>query len=444
MRQRIAVFFVLAMAVALAGMAAAAYVVAGHEFNSALKLSLRSQATRIVRQYPADPAVATSSGACEYLAAPSCVQVVHADGTLESDVPLPVEDGTHYVASGSEDAFFSEFTMHGNRMLMYTAQLRPGSAVQVAQRADTVDTGQRRVGIALLLAAGFGLVLAAGIGVVLARRALTPVATLTTAAERVARTRDPAQHIAVTGSDELARLATTFNTMLDELDAALRAERDSRAAQQRLIADASHELRTPLTALGTDIGLLQRASRLSPAQLEETAAALRTQSEELSGLVTDLIDLARADDPDAAQDPLEDLRLDTLVADRLEVARRHWPAIAFDAELQPVTIAGAPPRLARAITNLLDNAAKFSPPGGTVRVSVRDRELIVQDAGPGIDPADLPHVFDRFYRSATARSTSGHGLGLAIVAQVAGLHAATVRAESEPGHGARFVLAFPD
>ncbi|MBF6181083.1 HAMP domain-containing histidine kinase [Nocardia otitidiscaviarum] len=321
LRGRIAAFFVLAMAAALAGMAAAAYLVVGHQLHSALDTGLRREATRITRQFATEPAVAALSGPCRYLAAPSCVQVVTADGIVESDTrpedTLPVDDRTRAVANGSAAAYFSDFTTDGLPMRMYTAPLRPGSAVQVAQRADTVSTGQRRVGLALLAAAGVGTLLAAVIGTTLARRALAPVETLTRAAEEVARTRNPDRHIAITGSDELARLAASVNTMLDELDAALTAERDARAAQRRLVADASHELRTPLTALRTDIDLLRRARRLSPEHLDETAAALRVRAEELSGLVTDLIDLARDDDPTAPRAPFEDLRADTLV--------RDWP-----------------------------------------------------------------------------------------------------------------------
>ncbi|MGW4532448.1 sensor histidine kinase [Nocardia sp. NPDC004340] len=434
------------MGLALAGMAAAAYVVAGHELNSTLDVGLRRQATRIVRQFPVEPTVAAVSGPCEYLAAPSCVQVVGADGQIRSEhLPgssLPVDDEVRAVAAGSEGAFFRDLTLDGYPMRMYTTQLEPGAAVQVAQRSDFVDNGRRRVGLALLAAAAAGLLLAGAIGTVLARRALAPVAALTEAAEEVARTRDPSHHIAVTGSDELSRLAVSVNTMLDELDGALTAERHSRTAQQRLVADASHELRTPLTALRTNIDLLGRADRLTPEQLDETVSALSVQSTELSGLVTDLIDLARADDPDAVPESLEDLRLDLLTADCVATARKHWPGIIFADDLRPVTVQGAPARLVRAVTNLLDNAAKFSPPGGTVSVTVAANRISVRDNGPGIQPDDLPHVFDRFYRSSAARSTPGHGLGLAIVAQVAALHGARPEIESSPGSTV-VTLSFP-
>ncbi|MFJ4657187.1 sensor histidine kinase [Nocardia sp. NPDC088792] len=447
LRGRIAVFFVLAMALALAGMGTAAYIVVGHELNSALDLGLRRQATRIVRQFPVEPSVATLSGSCRYLAAPSCVQVVNAGGAIESedqpDATLPVSAETRAVAAGSAPPFLSDVTVDGFRLRMYTEQLQPGRAVQVAQRSDTVDTGLRRMGLALLTAALAGTALATVVGVVLARRALAPVAALTEAAERVARTRDPDQQITVTGSDELARLAVSINTMLSELDSALTGEREARAAQQRLIADASHELRTPLTVLRTEIDLLCRADRIAPEQLAETAAALRVQSEELSGLVGDLIDLARADDPGAIREPLEDLRLDSLVASCVETARRHWPAIDFETDLEPATVQGVHRALSRAVTNLLDNAAKFSPAGATVTVTVGDDRLTVRDNGPGIASEDLPHVFDRFYRSASARATAGHGLGLAIVAHVAESHGAQVTVDSAPGRGTEFRLGFP-
>ncbi|QIS07434.1 HAMP domain-containing protein [Nocardia brasiliensis] len=447
LRARVALFCVAAIAVALAGMGVAAYVVVAHELDSSLDLGLRREATRIVRTVGVDADVATASGPCRYLTAPSCVQVVAADGRIESEhdpgLSLPVDRATEEVAAGTRAAFFSDVQLGGYPLRMYTAPLRSGSAVQIARRADPVDTSLRRVGYALLAAAGIGTALALGAGLVVARRAVGPVSALTAAAEHIATTRDPRQHITVTGPTELRSLAGSFNAMLDELDQALCAEREARAAQHRLIADASHELRTPLTALRTNIELLGRASRMSAEQLDDTAAALRAQSAELSGLVTDLIELARADDPAAIAEPFEDLRLDTLVAECLRAAERHWPTITFISDLRPTVVHGVPGRLARAITNLLDNAAKFSAPQGIVRVELRDAELTVRDHGPGIALDDLPHIFDRFYRATNGRGKTGHGLGLAIVKQVADLHGATVRAQSASEGGAIFRLSFP-
>ncbi|MFI5777637.1 ATP-binding protein [Nocardia sp. NPDC051570] len=447
LRTRIAVYFVIAMVLALAGMGVAAYVVVGHELGRAVDIGLRREATRLTRQFAADPDIATMSGPCRYLAAPSCVQVVAADGRVESEhepgLALPVDAETRSVATGSAPARFDDIVFDGQRMRMYTAPLRPGTAVQVAQRSDQIDTGMRRVALALTAAAAVGTLLAIAVGRIAARRALAPIRTLTRAAERVAATRDPGNPIPITGSDELATLATSFNTMLDALDQALTAERESRAAQQRLIADASHELRTPLTALRTNIDLLRRADRLTPDQLAATAAALHGPATELSGLVADLIDLARADDPRAPAEPFEDLRWDTLVAQRVEVARTHWPAVVFETDLEPATISGSPTRLARAVTNLLDNAAKFSPPDRIVHVELRAGALTVRDHGPGIAAEDLPYIFDRFYRSRAARGKPGHGLGLAIVAQVAAQHGARVSAATDPDGGAVLRFEFP-
>lgn len=447
LRARVALFCVVAIAVALAGMGVAAYVVVAHELDSSLDLGLRREATRIGRTAGADADVATASGPCRYLTAPSCVQVVAADGRIESEhdpaQSLPVDRATEEVAAGTRAAFFSDIRLGDHPLRMYTAPLRSGSAVQIAQRADPVDTSLRRVGYALLAAAGIGTLVAVAAGLVVARRAVEPVTALTAAAEHIATTRDPRQHITVRGPVELRSLATSFNAMLDELDQALTAERAARAAQHRLIADASHELRTPLTALRTNIELLGRASRMSADQLDETATALRAQSAELSGLVTDLIELARADDPAAVPEPFEDLRLDTLVTECLRAAERHWPAMTFTSDLHPTVVHGVPGRLARAITNLLDNAAKFSAPQGIVRVTLHDGELTVRDHGPGISLDDLPHIFDRFYRCTDGRGKPGHGLGLAIVKQVADLHGATVTAQSAYDGGAIFRFRLP-
>jgi two-component system sensor histidine kinase MprB len=224
-------------------------------------------------------------------------------------------------------------------------------------------------------------------------------------------------------------------------------------ARRRLVADASHELRTPLTALRTNAELLARADRLTPQQLNRASTALQRQIREITSLVNDLIELAREEEPTPL---LETVRLDLLAQHCLDAARHHWPAVAFTAELAPgVTVQGVPARLSRLLANLLDNAAKFSPPGGPVELALVERalvppdgtaadpptlELTVRDHGPGIAPEDLPHVFDRFYRATTARALPGSGLGLAMAQQIAHAHHATLTAEQAPGGGACFRL----
>jgi two-component system sensor histidine kinase MprB len=222
--------------------------------------------------------------------------------------------------------------------------------------------------------------------------------------------------------------------MLEALD-------ESQRSQRRLVADASHELRTPLTSLRTNLEVLGTPGALPEADRERLRADLVAQIEELGELVGDLIELARDGEPNG--EPHEPLRLDELVAAAVERARRHAPGVEFTPELEPCEVTGARGRLDRAIANLLDNAAKWSPPGGTVDVVLRDGELTVRDRGPGIAAGDLPHVFDRFYRATAARGCAGSGLGLAIVRQVAEHHGGTVRAEAAPGGGALLRLALP-
>ncbi|EQD81344.1 ATP-binding protein [Saccharopolyspora erythraea D] len=443
LRARIAVAAALAVAVAVSAMAVAGYAIVAHELDRSLNLGLQREVTRLVRQEQARPGSWSPSGPCVFLAAPACVQRVAADGRVESDYALPVDDGARAVAAGTRSAYYRDVTLEGYPVRVLTAPLATGTAVQVAVRSDRNAESLNRIGVAFLLAGLAGAGLAAGAGFVVARTGLAPVAALTATAERVARTRDPDQRIEVTGTDELARLATSFNTMLVELRHALDTAQRSLTAQRRLVADASHELRTPLTGLRTNIDLLARAERLTPRQRFDTVEALRVKGTELTGLVNDLIDLARGDDPEAPAEAVEDVALDRLVADCARRAEGHWPRITFESRLDAAIVEGAPARLARAVTNLLDNAAKFSPQGGVVEVVLRGRELTIRDHGPGIPAEDAEHVFDRFYRAASARGLPGSGLGLAIVRQVADAHGATVTAEAPEGGGTAMRMRFP-
>jgi two-component system sensor histidine kinase MprB len=236
-----------------------------------------------------------------------------------------------------------------------------------------------------------------------------------------------------TGSDELGRLAKSFNSMLEALD-------DSLKSQRQLVADASHELRTPLTSLRTNIEVLARADKLPDSEREELLRDLTNQISELSGLVGDLIDLARDDEPDIG---VEDLRLDLLVASAVHRVKTHWSEVEFVTKLEPTVVRGAGARLDRAVGNLLDNAAKWSPPGRAVEVEVSGGEVSVRDHGPGIDEADLPHIFDRFYRASSARALPGSGLGLAIVRRVAESHGGSVTAHKAEGGGTTVRLSLP-
>jgi len=362
-------------------------------------------------------------------------QVVRPDGTVvrpRGAFRLPVDERAVEVARGERKAFFTDATIGGVHARVYTARLSTGDALQAVRPLEEVDSTLRELAFALVLISLGGIALAVWLGRLVARAALTPVKQLTKAAEHVARTRDLSRRIHSEGTDELSRLGASFNTMLEALA-------DAERSQRQLVADASHELRTPLTSLRTNIEVLS-SGMLPPDDQERLLRDLVAQLDELTVLVADLVDLARGDEPDAA---VEDVRLDALVADAVERARRHAADKVFFTDLRPCLVEGVPGRLDRAVTNLLDNAAKWSPPGGQIEVTVHDGELRVRDHGPGIADSDLPYVFDRFYRAPAARGLPGSGLGLAIVRQVAESHGGTVTAERPNGGGASMRLKLP-
>src|SRR5437764_139457 len=231
--------------------------------------------------------------------------------------------------------------------------------------------------------------------------------------------------VAAGGHDEVGRLASSFNTMLGALE-------ESTRAQRQLVADASHELRTPLTSLRTNIEVLAGERSLPPGERERLLTDVVEQLGEMTTLVAELIELARGEREPAHP---EEVRLDLVAADAVERTRRNRPGITFTTDLEETVVHGVPATIERAVANLLDNAAKWSPPGGQVEVVVRDGEVTVRDHGPGIDEEDLPYVFDRFYRASSARGMSGSGLGLAIVRQVAEAHGGDVVAERPEGGG---------
>jgi two-component system sensor histidine kinase MprB len=288
----------------------------------------------------------------------------------------------------------------------------------------------------LFVGAG-GIIIAAVAGLLVARAGLRPVERLTQAAERVGRTGELTP-IEVESADELGRLARSFNEMLSAVET-------SRALQRQLVADAGHELRTPLTSLRTNLDLLAQSNAagdrgLALADREALLGDVRAQVEELSGLVADLVELARDDRPAANA---EELDLAAIVERAIERVRRRAPGVSFTVDLHGWLVLGEATALERAVTNLLDNAVKWSPPGGDVMVSLDNGRLRVADSGPGIADADLPHVFDRFYRSTDARGMPGSGLGLAIVRQAAQRHGGSVSAGRAPAGGALMILDLP-
>jgi two-component system sensor histidine kinase MprB len=285
-----------------------------------------------------------------------------------------------------------------------------------------------------------GIALAAVLGRMAARRVLAPLSEVTQTAAVIGETDDLSLRLAVHAEDEVGQLARRFNAMLDRLSSSRAALDDSVRSQRQLVADASHELRTPVTSLRTNIEVLLAGGELGDEERRHLLDDVVEQSEELSQLVSDLIEVARGDLP---EDSTEDIRLDHVVEEAVARAQRHTPGTAFNADLRPATVRGNADRLSRAVNNLLDNAARHNHPGQPVEVAVDPEGVRVRDHGSGIRPEDLPYIFDRFYRGENSRAAQGSGLGLAIVRQVAESHRGSVSAANAPDGGAVFTLRLP-
>jgi two-component system sensor histidine kinase MprB len=372
-------------------------------------------------------------------------QVVAAGGrVLARSVPnitLPVDQRTLALARNGGQPFFRNVFVHGAHLRVLSEPYGAKRAAELALPLTEVDSLLSRLRLILALVLIGGIALAALLGRLVAGAAVQPLKHLTQTTEHVARTRDLSGRIEPAGEDEIGRLASSFNAMLDALEQSIGALDESVHAQRQLVADASHELRTPLTSIRTNIEILQQQGRhLQPEDHARLLGDVVEQIEDLTHLVNDLIDLARGDEP---YGETEDVRLDLLVEEVVERARRAASPSLLRMELAPTIVPGLPARLERAVSNLIDNAVKYSPPGEPVEVLLQGEELTVRDHGPGISQQDRPHVFDRFYRGAEARGRPGSGLGLAIVRQVAVQQGGSVAAEAAPGGGTLMRLRLP-
>jgi two-component system sensor histidine kinase MprB len=440
LRARLTLASGLAVFVALALASAVIYVVVRNQQLDQIDSSLRARVPVISAVAPLDqfrPGAIAVEGT-NLGAAGGYSQFVNVNGAPllpeGEHTNIPFDARTLAVARGEHGPFASDATVGGTHIRIYTASAGPGTglAVQVVRPLTEMDHLLNHLLLVLALITAGGALLAALLGRMAARATLAPVSRLTEAAEHVAATRDLASRIEAPGPDEIGRLGAAFNEMMAALAAATE-------AQRQLVADASHELRTPLTSLRTNVEVLA-GGRLPQAERDRLLADVRSQLVELSALVGDMIDLARGAETEAE---VSDVRLDEVAADAVRRAERDRPRVRFVTDLQPTVVRGAPVRLDRAIFNLLDNAAKWSPSGGVVEVVVRDGTVIVRDHGPGIPEDDLPHVFNRFYRATTARGLPGSGLGLAIVRQVAESHGGAISVANAEGGGAELRLRLP-
>jgi two-component system sensor histidine kinase MprB len=439
-RQRLTLAAAVAVAIAVIASSLIAYSVVRDDVYSQVDANLRQRASaiqRIAARFHGQPPVTLPSPPQPAFSVDVEAQIVAADGSTTGSggkTVLPVTAQAVAAANGRHSIDFSSATVNGTHLRIVTAPLAHGLAVEAARSLSETDNTLSHLRTALLLISLAGIAAATLAGTVIARTALLPVRRLTTTAEQVAATQDLSERLTVHRDDELGRLATAFNMMLAALD-------ESVGRQRQLVADASHELRTPLTSLRTNVEVLARANGMSDEMRRRLLADVVSQLEEMTVLVGDVVDLARGEEHDHEA---EDVRLDLLAAETVERARRHQPRIRFALTAEETTVRGAPARIDRALSNLLDNAAKWSPEHGTVEITVTAGAVSVRDHGPGISPADLPHVFERFYRSPTARGTPGSGLGLAIVRQVADTHHGQITVQSPSEGGTLFTLRLPE
>jgi len=362
-------------------------------------------------------------------------QFIDASGSIlafgESGLLLPVDEADLALAVESGSDLLRDIDIDGVHYRMLTRHMSPGLAIQVARDVTGTDEILAGLRLRLLLLSLGGAAIAAAMGWLISNRSLRPVGELTNAAEHVAATRDLDARIDVVRDDELGRLAASFNSMLAALE-------EARLSQQRLVADASHELRTPLTSLRTNIELLQRGA-VEGAERVELLADVNSETVELTNLVAELVDLATIG---RHEEPRVELDLAELVAQATDRLRRRTD-LEVSTELEATLIEGRRNGLLRAISNLLENAAKWGSEGERIDVSLQGRTLTVRDHGPGIPQDDLERVFERFYRSPEARALPGSGLGLSIVAAVADDHGGEVFARNAPDGGAMVGLTLP-
>jgi two-component system, OmpR family, sensor histidine kinase MprB len=435
-RVRLTLLCVLAVAVTVVLASVVSYFAVSSRLHDQVDDSVRADATRLAKLQNPEIALpyfdTPTPNTRDYL------RVTFADG--RSEVPrnqptaIPASPIDVAIARGERRFELRDADVNGRHLRIASAAGRDGRSVQFAQDVSDVDETIADLRTTLLLVGGLSIVVAALLALFVARASLRPVARLTRAAERVATTQDLAATIDVRRRDELGRLASSLNAMLAALDL-------SREQQRELIRDASHELQTPLTSLRTNVEVLAGRPNMPESERRRLLADVSQQVAELTALMDNLVELAR--DTRTPTEETAEIDLDRLVTEAVDRARLRAPDVTIDLDLEPTRIEGRRQQLERAIVNVLDNACKWSPTGARVEVRLRHGTITVRDYGPGIDPEDLPRVFDRFYRAPAARAMPGSGLGLAIVRRVIDDHGGSVTVEAAPDGGTIARLRLP-
>lgn len=441
LRLRVALLTAAAVAIVEIAIVVAIYTATTDRLYAQAEQELRSAASVIVP-------VVTATGTLplrpsqEPERPPNVPRLISAEGQVVAGRPvldLAVSPEARAVAAGGRRSLLETQRAGAEDFYVLTLPAGGGRALQVARSLAPVEAIRTQL---LTIATAFGAlgILAALVaGAAVASGALAPLRRLSRAAQQIAATGDLTQRVGATGRDELARFATSFDAMLERLEATVAEVERARRAQRQLVADASHELRAPLATLRANVELLSLGSDAPVGDRDTLVTDTLAGITDLTTLVEQLVDLAREDQRIHERTAV---RLDRLVLDEIDRVQRRHPAVEFEPHLEETTVLGDAEALSRAVANLLDNAGKWSPDGGTVRVELLGGTLEVRDEGPGIDETDLPRIFERFYRGARAASRPGSGLGLAIVAQVMASHGGQVAAARAPGGGTIFTATF--
>ncbi len=356
---------------------------------------------------------------------------VHVPGGQGPATTIPLSATDKAIARSGDGRALSDRTVNGVQLRVLAQGNGARGAVLVARPLTELNNELSRLLLVLAIVGVVGIALAAALGALVARAALAPIARFTRRTETLAGGLDSSQRLPDGGRDELGRLAASFNATLDALARSVEAQRN-------LVADASHELRTPISSLRANIQVLADAERLPAADQASLRADIVSELDELTRLVGDVVELARGAEP---KGELHEVALEGIVRGAVARSQRRSDT-PFQVNLEPTFVRGEAERIDRAVSNLLDNARKWSPPGQPIEVELHEGVLSVRDHGPGFAQADLPHVFERFYRAERARKLPGSGLGLAIVRQAAEAHGGYVKAENAPGGGARVLVSF--
>lgn len=459
-RLRLTLWYSGVLAATMLAAALVLYFLLAQGLTREAERAIRIQAEQVhrfleVRRLPTGAEVVLLPRVDVFASPDTFVQAVDALGTVigrsENLGPhaLPVTQGTQATIRTGR-ATLERVRVGNQLLLLYNHPMFPEGGtgvIQVARTLNPVEAVLARVRFLLLVLVVAGLGLAAGLGILLARHALAPIERVTQVARQIAASGDLARRVEHRGpADEVGRLAATFNEMLGRLEEAQKRLERTLEAQRRFVADASHELRTPLTAIRTNAEVLRAGGEaLSPEDRSQALADIVSEAERLGRLVTDLLTLARAD----AGFHLETGRadLDCIVGEVLRQARLLARGVEVEAEGRAGAVRGNADALKQLLLILTDNALKYTPAGGRVRLSARREDswarLEVADTGRGIDPEDLPHIFERFYRADRARTAGGTGLGLAIARWIVDEHGGRIEVESAPGHGTVFRIFLP-